>query len=158
MTVATAGLDGQPHAAAVYFACDEDLNFYFFSDLDSQHSQDIKTDGRAAAAIYPECRDWQEIRGLQLRGTIRGVDQGAAWEQGWDCYLAKFPFVSELRGVVARNQLYVFNPIWIRFIDNRVGFGFKQEWVREPLEGDGGPDSGWRLSSEDSTPTQGSHG
>jgi uncharacterized protein YhbP (UPF0306 family) len=135
MTVATAGPDGQPHAAAVYFACDEDLNFYFFSDPDSQHSQDLTTDGRAARDL-PECRDWHDIRGLQLRGTIRGIDQGLPGNRA-GIVTRQVPVCVRTSGIVARNQPYVFNPIWIRFIDNRVRLGFKQEWVREPVEGRG---------------------
>jgi uncharacterized protein YhbP (UPF0306 family) len=109
-------------------------------------------------AVYPECQEWQDIRGLQLRGAIQRVDPGAAWERAWECYLAKFPFVSEFREVLALNQLYVFNPTWLRLVDNRRGFGFKQEWIREAVEEDGGLDSGWLLTSQSSTPAQGSNG
>lgn len=158
MTVATVAPDGQPHAAAVYFACDEGLHFYFFSEPGSQHSLDAASDGRAAVAIYPECQGWQDIRGLQLRGAIQRVDPGAAWERAWECYLAKFPFVSDFREVLASNQLYVFIPEWMRLVDNRRGFGFKQEWIREPVEGNRELDSGWLLTTQGSTPSQGSHG
>jgi len=34
-----------------------------------------------------------------------------------------------LEEMVARNALYVFQPRWIRLVDNRRGFGFKQEWT-----------------------------
>jgi len=30
--------------------------------------------------------------------------------------------------IVQRNALYVFSPTWVRLVDNRRGFGFKQEW------------------------------
>ena len=129
LSLSTAGSDGEPHAAAVYFAVGEALGFYFFSDEGSQHSQDVGRDPRAAAAIYPECRDWQDIRGLQLRGEVRAVEPGPEWDAAWKIYEAKFPFVSELRAVVSRNTLYVFEPLWIRLVDNRRGFGFKEEWV-----------------------------
>jgi len=129
MTLATAGADGAPHAAAVYFAADERLHFYFFSDADSQHSRDIQDNPQAAVALYPECNDWQEIRGLQMHGEVRRVTEGAAWQAAWQCYSHKFPFVVELEEMVARNALYVFQPRWIRLVDNRRGFGFKQEWT-----------------------------
>ena len=108
MTLATTGPGGEPHAAAVYFAAAEDLSFYFFSDVESQHSRDIQSDPRAAAAIYPECKSWQEIRGLQMRGTVQRVAEGAPWQAAWQCYTNKFPFVLGLESVVARNTLYVF--------------------------------------------------
>jgi len=128
LTLATAGRDGQPHAAAVYFAADENLRLYFFSDPLSQHGQDIAYDPRAAVAIYPECRGWEDIRGLQMRGEVRLVSSQAEWQSAWQKYLAKFPFVSALGQEVAQNALYVFIPRWVRWMDNRRGFGFKREW------------------------------
>ena len=129
MTLATAGPDGEPHAAAVYFAADDRPNLYFFSDPESQHIQDIIRDGRAAATIHPECFDWQEIRGLQLRGTVQWVDRGPEWDRAWKLYSAKFPFVAELEAVISINQFYVLISNWIRLVDNRRGLGFKQEWL-----------------------------
>jgi uncharacterized protein YhbP (UPF0306 family) len=128
MTLATTGPDGQPHAAPVYFAADEALRLYFFSGEDSRHGQDLAADPRLAAAIYPECFGWQAIRGLQLRGTARPVPPGAEWEAGWQCYTTKFPFVVEMKEAVASTRLYIFVPQWVRLVDNRQGFGFKQEW------------------------------
>lgn len=134
LTLATSGPDGELHAAPVYFAAKmpivsgEAAQFYFFSDPDSQHSRDVFTRPKAAAAIYPVCQDWQDIRGLQMRGQVRMVSPGTEWEAAWKCYLAKFPFVKALKVVVARNGLYVFTAHWIRLVDNRQGFGFKQEW------------------------------
>jgi flavin prenyltransferase len=130
MSLATQGADGQPHAAAVYFAADSARrNLYFFSDAASQHSQDMAASPRAAATIDPPASTWTEIRGLQLRGELSAVPAGEAWEQAWQIYQAKFPFVKDLREIVARNTLYTFRPDWVRRIDNRRGFGYKEEWT-----------------------------
>lgn len=128
MTIATSGADGQPHAAPVYFAADQSLSFFFFSDPQSQHSKDLYHDSRAAAAVYPECFDWQDIRGLQMHGQVNLMESGEDWEKAWEAYQTKFPFVSGIKNVLAQNRLYAFTPAWIRLVDNRRGFGFKQEW------------------------------
>jgi uncharacterized protein YhbP (UPF0306 family) len=140
MTLATASSDGHPHAAPVYFVALQEpaqerhegdpapLLFYFFSEPYSQHSRDIELSGTAAGAIYPETPDWREIRGLQLVGKARLVSRGAEWEAAWKGYRHKFPFVAALKLIVARNALYVLTPTWMRLVDNRRGFGFKQEW------------------------------
>lgn len=128
MTLATRAADGAPHAAPVYFAADDDLRFYFFSEADSQHAQDLAIDPRAAAALYPEATGWQDIRGVQLRGLAKPVGGGPQREAAWERYKAKFPFVQSLKSIVARNELFVFVPHWVRMVDNRLGFGFKQEW------------------------------
>jgi hypothetical protein len=131
MTIATVGETGEPHAAAVYFASDKRLKLFFFSSPESAHTRDILADARAAVTIYPECRSWQDIRGLQLRGTVRQLAHGPDWERAWEIFAAKFPFIAELRPVVASNEFYVFEPFWLRLIDNRLGFGHKQEWRLE---------------------------
>ena len=136
MTLATSDHDGGPHAAAVYFATDDNLDFYFFSDLHSQHGQDLAIRPQCAIAIYPECQDWRDIRGLQLRGDARPIQPGQKWEYAWSAYRAKFSFVSEMRELVVRNQFYMFIPTWVRLVDNRIGFGFKQEWRRFMQMGD----------------------
>lgn len=128
LTLATQGAGG-PHAAPVYFAADEELHLYFFSDPQSQHARCLAQDPRAAVAFYPPSQDWQEIRGLQMRGEAYPVKSDSQWEQGWACYRLKFPFVDALKAIVAQNALYVFLPHWIRLVDNRRGFGFKQEWT-----------------------------
>lgn len=128
MTLATCGNDGQPHAAAVYFAAGPDLQLYFFSNADSRHSRQLAADPRAAAAIQPQCFDWRDIRGLQLSGEVVRLDQGQAWDVAWQIYRQKFPFTAGMQDIVARNQLYSYIPHWVRLVDNRRGFGFKQEW------------------------------
>jgi uncharacterized protein YhbP (UPF0306 family) len=137
MTLSTIDPEGGPCAAPVYFAAREQAlsdghshwRLYFFSETASQHARNTAQDERAAAAIYPECLGWQDIRGLQLRGAVRPVAKGEEWELAWQAYCGKFPFVAQLKPIVARNELYAFAPDWIRLVDNRRGFGFKQEWT-----------------------------
>ena len=129
MTLATTGKNGETHAAPVYFVTDEDIRLYFFSDPESQHGKDIAYRPAAAVAFYPECYSWEDIRGVQMRGDVHLVERGPEWERAWKLYQSKFPFVSSLKVIVARNAMYVFAPNWIRLVDNQQGFGFKQEWT-----------------------------
>jgi uncharacterized protein YhbP (UPF0306 family) len=142
MTIATNGEDGEPHAAAVYFVSDDQINLYFFSNAVSQHSLDIDYDPRAAVVVNGEDAGWQEIYGLQMRGVIKVVQSEIKSQGGWELYRRKFPFVTGLQKIILENQMYVFIPFWIRLIDNRRGFGFKQEWRRDPREGE---DPNWML-------------
>jgi 4-hydroxy-3-polyprenylbenzoate decarboxylase len=127
LTLATSDTDGTPHAAPVYFAADAGGRLYFFSDPDSQHARNLLANPRAAAAIHPLVSGWQAIRGLQLRGSVRPIPPGPEWDAAWDCYLAKFPFVEQLKESVTRSTLYAFEPDWVRWMDNRKGFGYKEE-------------------------------
>lgn len=129
LSLATSDASGLPHVAAVYFAADEELYCYFLSQSGSQHSQDLEKNPRAAIAIYPECWAWQQIHGLQMRGEARSLPPGPARELGRRLFEAKFTFLSALAEAVSRSSWYVFQPSWIRLIDNRRGFGYKQEWI-----------------------------
>ncbi len=148
MTVATVGMEGEPHAAAVYFADDDFINLYFFSDSGSQHALDSNHEPKAAVTIQAEGGGWQDIHGLQMRGIISAVQSDNEWQKAWTLYQAKFPFVVGLEEIVAVNQLYVFKPHWIRLVDNRQGFGFKQEWVKSKTEDVGIEDQYWGLQTE----------
>jgi len=127
MTLATAGADGTPHAAAVYFAADEQTCLYFFSEPGSQHSSDLQIRPQAAVTIQPLAASYQEIQGLQARGTARPVPPGEEWQRAFALFLAKFPFVAHMQAVLEKNTLYAFTPGWLRLLDNRRGFGFKEE-------------------------------
>jgi 4-hydroxy-3-polyprenylbenzoate decarboxylase len=127
MTLATASEDGAVHAAAVYFAAGPDNCLVFFSEPDSQHARDLAANPQAAATIQPQVSAYTEIRGLQLRGRVRPLAPGPEWEQAFALYQAKFAFVAGLADVLAKNTLYQFTPGWIRLVDNRRGFGFKEE-------------------------------
>jgi uncharacterized protein YhbP (UPF0306 family) len=149
MTIATAGRDGVPHAAAVYFACDDLINLFFFSDVGSQHALDSSREPRAAVTIQVEGSGWQEIHGLQMRGIIKEVQSDNEWQRAWVFYRTKFPFVIDLEQLVTINQLYAFHPLWIRLVDNRQGFGFKQEWVKIAAEHVGVDTPSWRLETNE---------
>jgi flavin prenyltransferase len=131
MTLATTGSDGTPHAATVYFTLGEDKTLYFFSAADSQHAGDLAANSHAAAAIHPIVSNWQEIRGIQVRGEVHTIAPGKEWETAWAVYRKKFPFTDDMKEIIAKNILHAFRLDWIRQIDNRRGFGHKEEWTRE---------------------------
>jgi len=158
MTLATSGPDGEVHAADVYFACDEQLTLYFFSDPESQHSLDAQRDSRAAITIHAHRAGWEQILGLQMRGICEEISTPTEWQQAWEVYLAKFPFVSDLEEVIKVNQLFGFAPWWIRLVDNSQGFGFKQEWKLAQAVIDGEEVRRWEQLGDQSKKMGHSHG
>jgi uncharacterized protein YhbP (UPF0306 family) len=80
MTLATCGVSGKPHPAPVYFTHQEKPTpqLCFFSEEKSQHAYNLVENPAAAAAIYSECYDWKDIRGLQMRGQARRPKMGDA--------------------------------------------------------------------------------
>lgn len=140
LSLATASQEGILHATPVYFVAMQPpfaansggnvtpFHLYFFSEPDSRQSHDIAFTGWAAGAVYPDTQDWSEILGLQIRGKVRQVSKELEWEAAFQGYQQKFPFFRTLKEKIAKNALYCFTPTWMRMLDNRRGFGFKQEW------------------------------
>jgi uncharacterized protein len=137
MTLATAGPDGAPAAAAVFYAHDEALNLYFLSEERTKHGQNMLTQPQVAAAIHADGQDWRSIRGAQVRGTASPVAAGEL-AHAMTVYGRKYAFVAALLagtggpgvlgGPLAKARFWVLRPSWIRSIDNTVRFGFKEEW------------------------------
>jgi|WetSurMetagenome_2_1015567.scaffolds.fasta_scaffold920645_1 uncharacterized protein len=133
LTLATSSPEGEPHAATVYFACEPHLIFYFLSAPTSQHSRDLAMNPRAAITVDSPVPHWQEICGLQMRGSAVEVATVAQKVAAWARFLVKFPYVQGLESEVLKNRWYAFSPEWVRWIDNRIRFGYKQEWSGDEL-------------------------
>jgi nitroimidazol reductase NimA-like FMN-containing flavoprotein (pyridoxamine 5'-phosphate oxidase superfamily) len=52
ITIATVNEDGQPWNSPVYSGFDDELNFYWSSDKDSNHSKNVRRDSRIFLVIY----------------------------------------------------------------------------------------------------------
>lgn len=133
LTLATSGPAG-PWAAGLYFASDG-LILYFLSDPASRHCREIAANPRVAAAIHEDYEDWREIRGVQLEGRAELVLDAADLARAWEVYLTKFPFVRQFRvgdgleimGRTVRTRFYRLVPARVLYLDNRRGFGYREE-------------------------------
>lgn len=130
--LATVNADAEPHAANVQYALgdDESLPLYFVSSLRSAHSQHIALEPRIAMTIYAHTDEPDQIHGVQLHGLCARIDDAVASHHAWNVYTKRFPFITEnplLEERVRGEQFYRVTPTWLRWIDNRRGFGFKLE-------------------------------
>jgi uncharacterized protein YhbP (UPF0306 family) len=129
LTLATADARGAPWATPLFFVSDPSLSLYWLSDPLSRHSLDVARRSLAAAAVYVDAKDLGQIVGLQIEGQVRVICEPAERERVVALYLRKFPLPRALKKVLERSTLYVLRPRWIRLVDNRQGFGHKQEIV-----------------------------
>ena len=136
MTLATAE-NGIAWAAPVYFVNIEH-HFYFFSAPESRHIREAESARQAAAAIYAQTAGWQDIRGVQMSGTVQPVGVGIEASRMIAAYLKKFSFVRDFfqprQPVTLRSfanafkaRFYCFAAQRIFYLDNQVAFGFRQE-------------------------------
>jgi uncharacterized protein len=136
MTLATASLH-IAWAAPVYYVAYKN-HFYFFSSPESRHIHEALGAGQAAAAIYEESTQWQDIKGIQMSGKIIYVSPGLEAKNAFGAYVKKFPLLNSffsdlsdfnLDGLFSRFQarLYRFTPDSMIYMDNTIRFGFKEE-------------------------------
>ncbi|MEO0964479.1 MAG: pyridoxamine 5'-phosphate oxidase family protein [Planctomycetota bacterium] len=127
-TLATVAPDGAPHAACVQFVADAKWRLAWVSAEGSAHSRHLVEHPRCAVTVYAHDDRPERIHGLQLRGmaAILDGDQRAA---ALDLYRVKYPFVADepYASAIDRQGVYRFTPTWLRWLDNRRGFGFKVE-------------------------------
>jgi uncharacterized protein YhbP (UPF0306 family) len=128
LTLATLDDDTSPRATPLFFAVDACLRLYFLSEPQSRHVKNLDRDPRAGAALFPAKKAWKEIRGLQIQGRVSRVSEPER-RIALDLYAARFPFIAQLGEAVGLSEMFCLTPSWIRLIDNRRGFAFKQEWT-----------------------------
>ena len=91
MTLATAK-NNTAWSAPVYYAFTASV-FYFFSSPDSRHIQEALSSNQTSSSIYADSHTWEEIRGIQMSGTVKEVPHGRESVAAIHAYFQKFPFV-----------------------------------------------------------------
>lgn len=133
-SLATVDAEGKPHGANLQLvrAAGDSLDLFWVSSPESAHSRHIADRPDAALTIYAHDDTAANIHGLQLHGQAVAVPEEEAWDLCWDLYTRKYPVVTTMPQVremveAGHQQFYRFAPSWLRWIDNRRGFGWKVE-------------------------------
>jgi len=131
-SLATVDDTGRPHAANVQFVRGNELTLYWVSSPDSEHSQHLAQRSDVALTVYAHDDTAANIHGLQMRGRASLLPDDEALNTAWDLYTRKYPVVTtmpQVREMVeeGRQRFYRVEPTWLRWIDNRRGFGWKAE-------------------------------
>lgn len=128
MTLATTGPQGV-WAAAVFYVNDG-FDLFFLSAGHTRHAQNFTAVPHLAATIQEDYRDWQQIQGIQMEGSVSllaDVSRETAIEQ----YRQKYPFLAQadapMQAALAKVNWYVLKPERLFFIDNRLGLGHRDE-------------------------------
>jgi uncharacterized protein YhbP (UPF0306 family) len=128
MVISTCETGGWPHATPLFYLAGSQFELYWFSSPSSLHSENAARTSRASVAIHVSTTEWQQIRGVQMRGTVHKITQRIQRREISKAYRARFNLGGVLfRAAMAKSSLYVFRPCWIRYLDNTRGFGFKFE-------------------------------
>ena len=136
MTLATAQ-ENTAWAAPVYYVFLRSA-FFFFSDPESRHIRESFAGCLASAAIHSDASSWEEIRGVQMSGSIDMVTGKIETVETIGKYLKKFGFTKDFfsndqaldMDAFAKRfnvRLYKFKPSLIYYLDNSISFGFRED-------------------------------
>ena len=128
LTLATGGPDGV-WAAAVFYVNDG-FDLYFLSAGHTRHASHIAENPRVAGTIQEDYAGWQEIRGIQLEGTV-SLLAGMKRKRAITLYWKKYPFLADagegIKAALAGVNWYWLVPEHVYFIDNSRGFGHRDQ-------------------------------
>lgn len=113
MSVATIK-DGQAYINTAYFCFNEDLDIFFLSHPQSQHSLNIGANETVAISVYDSHQEWdQPKKGLQLFATCAPA-QGLTILEGGKLYMQRFSglkkwitHIDDLMKNVIESKLYI---------------------------------------------------
>jgi uncharacterized protein YhbP (UPF0306 family) len=141
VTLATASLDGAPHASTFMYVNDGP-SIYFWARPTSTTAKHIQANPRVSFAIDEYVEDWNKAKGIQGDGEGQLVSGGE--EIGTVVGLFADRFTSPSSGASTTNiTFFRITPKQLQFIDNegkRVDFGrdeFGMDFHREQVLSDG---------------------
>ena len=101
--------------------------FIFSSDSSTKHIQQICHNSVVAASILLESKVVGILRGLQIQGSVFQLLPTLA-PRAKQTYCKRFP-VAQLMDL----HLWQLDVTFLKFTDNRLGFGKKLTWTRDAL-------------------------
>jgi Pyridoxamine 5'-phosphate oxidase len=141
VTLATASLDGQPHASTFMYVNDG-LSIYFWARPTSTTAKHIQANPRVSFAIDEFVDDWNKAKGIQGDGEGQLVSDGGEVVKIVGLFADRF--TSPSAGASTTNiTFFRITPKQLQFIDNeghRVSFGgdeFGMDFHREQVLSDG---------------------
>jgi len=124
LTLATLD-DNGPYCCNCFYVFDSDnVRFIILSENKTQHISNILLDDRVAGTIFLDTVIIGKIEGVQFRGNIKKPNKEEINRLRL-MYLQRFPFA-----VFKIEDIWVVDVNFIKFTDNKLGFGKKLLWKR----------------------------
>lgn len=127
LALATTAEDGAPQIAPLFYVSTDDLRLYWFSSSSSDHSKNLERNSAAAVSVYRPTDQWKEICGVQMRGTVSIVTDNEHRKSIEKAYTERFHLGALFEAALAVTKLYVFEPTWVRYLNNAEHMGYKVE-------------------------------
>ena len=122
LTLATC-FNNQPYCCSCFYTFDKKDNvFIFTSEKDTRHIDEGMRNSKVAGTLYLDTKVIGKIRGIQFTGTLSKAENQLLQKYRL-LYLKRFPYA-----VASLAEIWYIKPDFIKFTDNRLGFGTKQVW------------------------------
>lgn len=126
LTIATAK-DNQPWTSNVYFAYDDELNFYWVSSLDRRHSIEIKENEKVAFnTVWHNPDDLGDRKAIQGTGTAKLVTNWVDVAKMLIHMSKRYPDWGDaldskaMRAKIGSSRLYIIKPDFIKYWDDEL--------------------------------------
>ena len=125
LTLATC-FEEEPYCANCFYVYLEDDNsLVFTSDYETKHIKQASHNIYVAGSIVLETNIIGKIQGVQFQGIISRPEDDL-YEKARSAYLKRFPIA-----MLMKTTLWVVDLTFLKFTDNRLGFGKKLIWEQE---------------------------
>ena len=125
LTLATS-FDEEPYCAnCFYIYMEEENSLVFTSDYDTKHIKQASHNIYVAGSIVLETNVIGKIQGIQFQGIISEPHCELS-NKARRAYLKRFPIA-----MLMKTTLWVVDLTYLKFTDNRLGFGKKLTWEKE---------------------------
>jgi len=122
LTIATS-VDNEPWCANCFYVYLEEENaLVFTTDLKTRHGKEFLKNLHVAGTVVLETSIIGKIRGIQFQGTV-SEPSGELVAKSKNTYLRRFPVA-----MLMDTHLWIVKLTYIKFTDNRLGFGKKLVW------------------------------
>ncbi len=116
----------RPYSCSAFYSFNaKEVCFIIASDTATQHIQNVRHNPNVAVNIALETQEVGMIRGVQCHGCMSVLESSVLQAE----YFKSFPYAR-----VMRPLLWKITIEQIKLTDNRLGFGAKIIWTREPSE------------------------
>ncbi len=118
-----------PYSANCFYVYFEQENMLVFtSDHDTKHAKDVLDQNIVSGSIVLETKLIGKIQGLQFQGKMYEPEEELL-KKVKARYLKRFPVA-----MLMKTNLWVVELSFLKFTDNRLGFGKKLIWGTEATE------------------------
>lgn len=113
-----------PYCANCFYAYDEEKShFICLSEEKTKHIKDLTHSNKVALSIVLETEKVGKIQGAQINAVMRKPKDDTEHKSAKKIYLKRFPYA-----ILANTDIWIIEPYFIKYTDNRLGFGKKIIW------------------------------